>query len=85
MKSYEKLLAFYKQYVIWNVYMGSFHDVDDVDLWKTLPKQFSPFVRGCWTGVSDIENYAVSLPILTFDGLKVVLSISNTYLSLRRK
>jgi len=23
MKSYEKLLAFYKQYVIWNVYMGS--------------------------------------------------------------
>jgi len=35
--------------------------------------------------VSDIENYAVSLPILTFDGLKVVLSISNTYLRHRRK
>lgn len=56
MKSYEKLLAFYKQYVILNVYMGSIpHDHQDIDdddddyeedLWtQLLVEQFSTFVE----------------------------------------
>lgn len=60
MKSYEKLLAFYKQYVILNVYMGNIphdhqdednYDHDDYDdyeedLWtQLLVEQFSTFVE----------------------------------------